>query len=347
MRDRYDFCVGYGLDFDEWPKQRLADMGVQLQHFPRLRHMDLVGLMPAALSVRAFLRANRFDIVHTHMTEAGLVGRWAAHQARVPVIIHHLHGDIFEGRSRWKGYLLSLLERYVARRTTRFLSNARQITGTYLDRGIGTAAQFTTVRTPVDLDAFRRSLPSSVPLPKDTVRVITIARVVRDKGYSELVHAARGVLQTTRASVVFVVVGEGEFLEETTRMVREFGLEAHFRFIPRMNGDEIAGAFGACDIFTLASYREGIPRVMIEAMAAGLAPVVTDVGGISEVVRHGENGLLVPSRDVESLRQALTSMVEDDELRQRCRHQAAKSVQEFEAAAVVDQIAKQYQALLV
>lgn len=347
LRDRFDFSVGYGLDFDPQQKQRLADMGVPLHHFPRLRHMDLVGLMPAAWSVRSFLKANRYDIVHTHMTEAGLVGRWAAHQAGIPVIVHSLHGDIFEGRSRLKGYLLSLLERLVARRTTRFFSNARQITGTYLERGIGKPNQFTTIRTSIDLEAFRRTLPPSLPLPDDTIRVITVARVVRDKGYGELVRAARGVLQSTRARVLFVVVGEGEFLEETLRMVRESELETHFRFVPRMNLDELTGTLRACDIFALPSYREGIPRTMIEAMAAGVVPVVTNVGGICEVVRNGENGLLVAPRDVESLRQALTSMIENEELRQRCRHQAAKSVQEFDASSVVNQIAEQYRALLV
>lgn len=161
----------------------------------------------------------------------------------------------------------------------------------------------------------RRFVP--VPEPAGPVRVVLVGRMLRDKGIIEFVEAARR-LRSARSEIEFILVGTPDpqnhtSLSETEidTWVRE-GLVSWLGF--RAN---IAGVMADSHIVVLPSYREGLPKVLLEAMACGRAVVTTDVPGCREAVQHGDNGLLVPARDAGALADAIARLARDPELRRR------------------------------
>lgn len=95
LRDKYDFTLGYGAEFSPGQLAKVSELGIPTHRFSLMRHFQPLSLVLAGLQLYRYLRSERFDIVHTHETEAGIVGRIAAHRAGVPLIIHTIHGIPF------------------------------------------------------------------------------------------------------------------------------------------------------------------------------------------------------------------------------------------------------------
>ena len=185
----------------------------------------------------------------------------------------------------------------------------------------------------VDLDRFHPQ-PAADGVPV----VLFPARLLWDKGLAEFIAAAR-LLRGQNVAARFVVAGEPDAmnpaavpLEDVHRWVDE-GLIEYRGFVTDM-----APLLAAAHIVCLPSYREGLPKSLIEAAAAGKPIVTTDVPGCRAVVRHGENGLLVPPRDVEALAAALRQLVDDAALRDVLGAAGrVRAEREFGLAAVVEQ----------
>jgi glycosyltransferase involved in cell wall biosynthesis len=162
----------------------------------------------------------------------------------------------------------------------------------------------------VDLRAFQ-----PLPMGEGVVRVVLPARLLWDKGVGEFVAAAR-MLRARGANAHFLLAGEPDHAnpasissDQIAAWVREGSVE-HLGWV-----DDMGALLATCDIVCLPSYREGLPKSLIEAAAAGKPIVTTDVPGCREVVRAGENGLLVPPHDAVSLAAALERLIGEPELR--------------------------------
>jgi len=344
LRDKYAFTLGYGAEFSSEEVARVVELGIPMQRFSFIRHYDPISLTLACLQVYRYLKAGHFEIVHTHSTEAGIVGRVAARWARVPIIIHTIHGIPFtKQRNPFLGRFLLIMERLVAPWTTRLIANADAIKDTYLKGGVGLPDQIGTIRSGIDLERFAAALPTDLGLPPGTFKVLTVARLTPGKGFRELLEAATQLVEKL-PEVVFLIAGEGPLRTKLEEEIKRRNLAGRVHLLGYQQN--LASLMKTADLFVLPSYREGTPRVISEAMAAGLPVVATRIDGIPEQVKHGVNGLLIKPRQVKPLVEAILELARDEGLRRRMGDAGRERAQAYSMEVMVTAIDQLYQELL-
>lgn len=306
-------------------------------------------------SLTRIFRRERFHLVHTHNPKPGVLGRFGARLAGVPCVVNTVHGlyAVPEDPLRRKVPVLSLewlaarfsdLELYQSDEDLRW---ARRIglvpsrKSAYLGNGTD-LSWFDPAAVPPDrLSRLRRELD----LPDGALVVGTVGRLVAEKGYRELLEAARLVnRQVPEARFLAVAPPDPEKWDAVHR--RELhSIRELFRFTGWR--EDVRDLLALMDVFVLASWREGLPRSAIEAAAMGLPLVVTDVRGCREVVRDGEEGLLVPPRDAATLARAIIRLLGDKDLRGRLGAAARRRAEDrFDQRAVGDRLVTAYRQVL-
>ena len=300
---------------------------------------------------RAFLAAPP-DIVHTHSGKAGILGRWAARQAGVPVIIHTVHGPSF---GRFQGaaanFLFRAAERRAAAWTTHFISVAQAMTDQYLAAGIGSPSQYTRILSGFSLDRFLSAkkslgLRAAHRLQEEHVVFGKIARLAELKGHEDLIAVAPEIIAAVPLAR-FLLVGDGPWKDRFQTQVRQLGLEKHFVFAGLVKPEEVPSLLGIMDVLVHLSTREGLPRALPQAMAARRPVVAFDCDGAREVCLDSETGFLVPMGDRATLIERSIRLARDPFLRRRLAERGQRLVQElFPVEKMVDQIHALYLALL-
>ncbi len=304
----------------------------------------------ALLRLYRLMRRGRFDIVHTHTTKAGLLGRIAAAWARVPVIVHTPHGHAFHDYLGARGSAaLCAVERVLARRTTRIICLTDAERDDHLRLRIGAPERFTVIHSGVDLDRFRPGqgageharrklgLAPGVPL------IGCVARLVPVKGVQYLLEAMPAVRAAVPGATA-VFVGDGPLRPALEARAAARGLQSGAVFLGLR--DDVAELLAAFDVVVLPSLNEGMGRAAVEALAAGRPVVASRISGIQDVVADGETGLLVPPQDPAALAAALIRCLRDPALRARFGQRGPASVGRFGAQAMLDGIDTLYQELL-
>lgn len=339
--DDYEFTVGYGASADRGQVEKLHEAGIATRQFSLLRHYDVVTAVPAVVSVARYLRRQEFDIVHTHSTEAGIIGRFAAALAGVPHVVHTVHGVPFtEDRSRVLNRFVLACERAAARHTDRIVTNADVIADEYLEYGIGSREQYVTVYSGVDIESFGAAEPAT-DLPGSRPRILMVGRLVDGKGLHVLLDAAERVRD---GDVSVCIVGDGPLRETLLEEIAERGLSDSV-FLTGYRED-IPKVLAASNVFVLPSFREGTPRVITEAMASGLPVVATDIAGIPEQVVNGESGYLIPTGDADELADHLAELLSDRERRRRMGTFNEERVDRFSERSMLAALDELYRDLL-
>ncbi len=336
--EEYEFTVGYGAEFDSDQVRQLEQNGITTQCFRTIRHYNPVTTLPAVVSVARYLRKEEFDIVHTHSTEAGIIGRFAATLAGVPAVVHTVHGVPFaEDRNVMLNRFVLGCERIAAPRTDRIVTNADAISKEYLDRGIGRPEQYTTVYSGIELDRFRDASPA-VDIDRSGIRILMVSRLADGKGFYDLFDA----LERIEGEISVYVVGDGPLFEDLEATVDERDLPV------TMLGyrSDVAEIMAACDVFVLPSYREGTPRVITEAMASGLSVVATDIAGIPEQIADGESGFLIEPGDIEALANRLEQLCTSTKLREEFGAVNRERVERFSKEQMLTDIEAVYENVL-
>jgi glycosyltransferase involved in cell wall biosynthesis len=339
--DGYDFTVGHGAACDETQVARLGENGVETRRFPLVRHYNPVTAVPAVASVARHLRREDYDIVHTHSTEAGIIGRFAAAAAGVDNVVHTVHGVPFsDDRNAVLNRFVLACERRAAKHTDRIVTNADVIAEEYLERGIGRREQYTTIYSGVDLDEFRDPAPAD-DLPGGRPRVVMVSRLVDGKGFEVFLDAAAEVCDGN-ASVC--IVGEGPLRDSLEAEIDECGLGDSVFLVGYR--EDVPNVLAASDVLVLPSFREGTPRVITEAMASGLPVVATDIAGIPEQVADGESGYLIPTGDSTALAARLEEILADPDLRERMGEHGAKRAEQFSVETMLAELDGLYEGLI-
>jgi glycosyltransferase involved in cell wall biosynthesis len=294
--------------------------GLEIVEVPHLRR-DLSPRhdIGALLSLFRLLRARRFDIVHTHTSKAGAIGRVAAAlSSRVPVV-HQPHGHLFYGYHGPLGSrLVTLAERLLAPLARRHIVLSWRGAEEHLARGIGRPGQFTVVRSGIDMRPFRTSAKRRAAcrerfgLRDDEFAVGTLCRLEPIKGVDDLL---RGFLlaSSTRPRLRLILAGDGPLKSRLIDAARRAGAMARIALTTSwVSGPDVLPAL---DLFALVSRNEGMGRALVEAMAAGLPVLATNVGGMPEVLEEGRAGLLVPPGDDEAIARAIALLMDDPALR--------------------------------
>lgn len=356
-----------------------GDSKIGLHHVQNLvREVNPLKDWRAVGEVERLIEKINPDVVHTHSSKAGIVGRRAAWNVKQrnggrPRVVHTIHGPPFmpvEGswlrqrRTRMVNWLYTLAERDAARRCDAIVSVADAMTEQFLARGIGSPTLYTTVRSGVEVEryadlaadrsAIRRRL--GVDGSEQGVVIGTVARLAEHKGHDDLLDVLSDLLKT-HPKWRMVWVGDGWWRE---RLVRRAQQEKKLVVCQLDRGEQATPAtqliltglvspeavpvwMSSMDVLVHPSMREGLPRTVVQALLAGACPVAYDVDGTREVCIDGETGRLIAAGDVAGLREAVKELAENGEKRKDLASRGrALVVGEFSVAAMCDGLERVY-----
>ena len=336
----YDITVACG-DCDADHAQRLARLGIPVVNVPMRRLLSPMADIRALAQLCLLIRRGGFDVVHTHMSKAALLGGIAARLARAPVAVNTAHnlGSIAMPK-RWLRALFWVYDKTLLTLTTDVVVTVSQwVRDDVVRRRVLSPGRLAMIPNG-HRSALRRTQTSS-PLASllasnpgaDRLIVGCVARLVWFKGLHALVEAIPQVLKAC-ANTLFVIVGDGPLRIELEARAVALGVADHLVFLgERHDVPELLQEF---DLFVLPSVSEGMPVTILEAMEAARAVVATRVGGVPELVVDGVTGLLVPPRDPDALGAAIVRLLLDPAMRERMGQQGRERVlDQFSADAMV------------
>jgi glycosyltransferase involved in cell wall biosynthesis len=340
MLDRRLFEVALACaDEGELLPEARALAGVELFELPHLRReVRPLADVRAIAELRRVIRRVRPQIVHTHSSKAGIVGRLAASRERVPIVVHSIHGFGFGPHQPAPVRAVFLAaERLAARRTTAFIAVSRRNLEQGVRLGLFPAERARVIRSGIDLAAFRDhrggdGVRRELGIPAAAPVVLQVACLKPQKAPELFVELAAALAPRFPAAH-FVLVGDGGLRGEVERRRSAAGLERRLH-LPGWRTD-VPALLDAAAVVTLTSRFEGLPRVLVEALAAGVPVVATAVDGVPEVVRDGENGFLAAPADVGAIAAKVAAILGDPALRARLAASAPEGLEEFERDTMV------------
>lgn len=294
----------------------LEEVSIPVHHVRMERKGDPFAF---ARLVRA-IRRSRPDVLHTVLFHANVTGRLASVFARVPVVVSSVR---VAERRRPSHLWMDFATQFLVDREICVSEGVRAFTES---RARIASGKLLVIPNPVEPPNPSRpagEVRSPLGLSKDDVLILSVGRLDRQKGCLHLVEAAVQVLKRCPRAF-FVMAGEGAERTAIERATADAGISPRFRLVGwRQDIDDF---YGAADVFALPSLWEGMSNALLEAAAAGLAVVATDVEGSGEVIRDGESGLLVPPGDAGALAEALCSLIENPSRARRLGDQARRHV---------------------
>ena len=266
--------------------------------------------------LRKIIRDWKPDVVHTHSSKAGILGRLAAWKEKVPCVIHTIHGLAFHPyQSKWRNSVYILSERIAAKRCHVIACVADAMRDQALKQGIGRPEQYVTVYSGMEVDRYvspqwsRDEVRRELGISEDDFVLGTIARLAELKGHDDLLDSLEG-LMNQRSNLKLLWVGEGWWADRLLGRVKSMGLEGRVITTGLVPSEEIPKYLQAMDVLCHPSYREGLPRTVTQSLLSGTPVIANDVDGTREVCFDGETGRLIPPGDLTALREATEWMMD-------------------------------------
>lgn len=299
------------------------------------------------------IKKGRYHIVHTHASKAGVLGRVAAWLAGTPLIVHTLHSLVFHEYQPWiVNRTWWLVKKICAPMTDHFISVSSVISDKAIAAGIDKPEKFTTIYSGMELDWFLHAKFDSAKIreefgiPKDAPVVGKIARLFPLKGHDQFMDAAPEIVRQI-PNVRFFLIGDGILYEHLRARAEGYGILENFVFAGLIDRERIPEMISAMDVVVHTSLREGLARVLPQALAMGKPCVSFDIDGAPEVVIDDRTGYLVKPFDSTGLAAAVVKILEDPELRRKMGEEGKKLVDPaFRAETMVRQISDVYQMLV-
>jgi len=323
--------------------EQLIKAGFTAHRIPFHRHVLAGGNLLAIWRLWRLIQTGRYDIVHVHTPVAAMVGRLAARLTRPrPAVLYTAHGFHFHRGAPWYHWLFLYPAEWLAGRWTDGLivmneedvHNGRRLgfvqeENLFFVHGVG-----------VDIDWYGgaaidgRKVRSELGLSPDDVLITCIAEFTRGKNHKLLLDTWQRVTGS-QANAHLLLVGGGPYLREVKRRLDSWEsprvhLAGHRADIPSV--------LRATDVLVLSSRREGLPRCIMEAMAAGRPVVATSARGSRDLIEHGVNGLLVEREDVAGLAEALVTLIQDPGLRFDMGKRGREKIKEYALDRVLDEM---------
>jgi len=347
---------GYKVEFASSPEggsliDEVASFGITVRPLRYLgREVNILKDPLALFELMLLIRRQRYDIVHTHNSKAGFIGRIAARIAGVPVVIHTIHGFSFHEYERPPLRILYvLLERLAAKFSDRLITVSTPLKDWGLRLGIGREKQYCVIPDGIDIELFTVKMDlaktkSELGIRPDSLIVGLVAKLWDGKGHHTLIKAMPKIIEEV-PQVKFIFAGDGYLRRDLENLVASLCLKDYTIFTGfRKDIPELTAIF---DVAVLPSFFEGLGRSLLEAMVLGKPIVATDVGGIPEVVRHNKNGFLVSPGDSGALAEAIIKLLRDKELSRKMGEEGRRHINErFSAKKMVDDIEGVYQEML-
>ena len=325
-------------------------IGVPVHVVPDLvRQVDLGKDFRAVLHLYRLFHSQRYSVVHTHATKAGLLGRLAARWAGVPWIIHTFHSVPFEMNGDLKSKCYIALERLIGSFTDSLACVGEVLRQQIAAWKIAPEEKLVTIYSGIDFACYvptypPREMKQQLGLEEAWPIVGCIGRLCEQKAQQYLVESI-AFLRERYPQIRLLLVGEGGLKPLLEQRIQELGLSSQVFLLGER--DNIADLLNVCDIYAMSSLWEGVGRALTEAMYWRLPVVATPVNGVTELISHEETGLLIPPRDPKALAAAIDRLASDSELAQRLginAHQKARDL--MDGRRMISAIEELYERLI-
>lgn len=303
-------CLDDGVD------REFAKAGAKIVRSPYWLHpinpLDVIPL----LQLWRLCRREKFDLVATHTSKGGVLGRLAAKAAGCPSIVHHAHGFAFrDTQPRWIQKTYAFLERMAARACDLIISVSEDHRQAGIRERVAAPEKIATALNGIPVDSFARRAPQearrALGFRQEDVLIGVASRLAPKKGIGDLIAAFPEIHRAFPATRL-VVLGDGPSRDDLLRQAASTSVSDRIHFLG-FRGD-IAGVLPAFDVVVQPSISEGLSISVLEGLASAKPVVACDITGNREVIRSGENGLLVPPSDPSSLAAAIRTLLDRPDL---------------------------------
>lgn len=339
LRDEYE-PAGVVLE-KGWTSTELERLKIPVVHLPLARSFDLSW----ALRLRDYIRKNNIRLIHAHEFTSNAYSLVAARLAGIPVICT-VHGKNYYPER----YYRRVAYRQAARFADAFIAVSGDLRDFLVSRVGIPRSRITVIHNGIDTAIFnrdnfdRRRLREALQIPDDAYVVIVVAALFEMKGHRDLI-AALGMLKDAARKLCVLFVGDGPYKSRLQELAAAIDNGVSIRFLGFRN--DIAELLAVSDLSVLPSYSEGLPVSVLEAMSSGMPVIATDVGGLREVIRDGENALLVPPAQPTVLAEKIGLCMRDRPLVERLARRArADVIDAFAIESMLDSYRKLYRKLI-
>ncbi len=272
--------------------------------------------LKAFLELKRFFQKERFDVVHTHSSKAGIIGRFAARAAGVPVVVHTVHGQAFHPyQSKWKNRLFILLEKLAAARCDRIYAVAGAMIDQCVECKVAPREKYQVVYSGMETADFANAqrdmlLRESLGIPAGAKVIATVARLFPQKGYEYVIPAAEKVL-AEYPGVHFLFIGDGPMYEKLQHHLRQRNIAGNFHFPGLIPPAEVCRYLAQADMLWHLSLHEGLPRAVVQALATGIPAIGFALDGTPEVIFDGKTGFLTAAEDIDAVAEKTLLLLND------------------------------------
>jgi len=352
-------------DSEDSSEYILEKLGIKPVIIPEMkRSINPVNDIKSFQKIVKIINEFKPDIVHTHASKAGTIGRLAALRCKVPVIVHTFHGHVFHSYfSNYKTELIKSIEQGLAKRSSKIIaiSNSQkyELTEkyhiTHPDKIQVIPLGFDLDRFRIDTDEKRKAFRQKYRIQDDEIAIGIIGRLVPVKNHDLFLNAVKYVKERCNKKIRAFIIGDGESMDDLKHKTRELNID----FIDFTKNEEIATltftswiknidyAYAGLDIVALTSRNEGTPVSLIEAQAANKPIVTTNVGGIENIVLPNRTALLTRNGGAEDYADKLLNLVADDSLRIKMTQQGWDHVKnKFHYSRLINDMSDLYFGLL-
>jgi len=322
---------------------------IKVMEVPHLvRSINPIFDLLAFISLRNIFSLKAFDVVHTHSSKAGIIGRAAACAIGVPFIAHTIHGQAFHKyEKKWKNWLYIKLEHWAARRCHQIYAVSQAMITQCLNEYISIPDKYKVVYSGMELEPFLSSKPDEelrrkLEIPENVPIIGSIARLFPLKGYDYLISTAVKVLEK-HPNAIFLIVGDGILKDKLQKQILDFGISSNFIFAGLIPPSEIYKYISIMDFLVHLSLREGLPRTVVQALASGKPAIGFDLDGTPEVIINNKTGYLIQPKDIDGVANAVIELIEKPELAVRMGKAGKKLVsKKFDWHEMVNILEKEY-----
>ena len=300
-----------------------SENGIEPLSVPELRReLNLLNDIISFYKIYKFIKREKPNIVHTHTAKAGTIGRLAAKLAGTSLIVHTFHGHIFHGYfSPLKTKFFLLIERMLANITDKIIVISEK-QKSEIKRYLHLDSENKLALIPLGFnlvefleDDKADTVRTELNIPREALVIGIVGRLTAVKNHKMFLAVAKEIKKIPEKIVKFVIVGDGELKDELVLLSKELGIQRDVIFTGWKK--ELASLYRAIDIIGLTSLNEGTPVSLIEALASARPVVATDVGGVRDVVEDGKSGFIVPANDIGAFSEAVISLLNDKDKRER------------------------------
>jgi glycosyltransferase involved in cell wall biosynthesis len=349
-----DIVTGPPLESEGDMFSTASKLGLDVIIIPTMvRNIHPIKDLITFFSLVRLIRKGSYRIVHTNSSKAGVLGRWAAWVSNIPIIIHTIHGLPFhEFQPPWirKGYIY--FERVCARISTALVAVSQSIIEECVRANIGSRKQYHVIRSGFDVEQFldaasyRDEYRCKYHIEQTHIAIGTISRLAELKGHEFILDIAP-ILCKEFPRLKFVFIGDGEIRELLKARVRQLRLTENVIFTGLIDPNEIPKMIAAMDIIIHLSLREGLARVLPQAIISGKKVVTFDIPGVSEVISDIDTGYRILPKDKDELLRVCRMICNNAVLRVVDRKYSDALAIEFSVHTMVQQTSDLYKSLSI